>query len=637
MAKTALIYPPVCDPTAPYISVPLLTAFLRAEGEEVIQMDANIGAFEYLLQKERLWDFWQRVERRLHHLRRQKTLSHTKQLAMAVLSDAHQHCRKVPNQTAEAIAVLRNKSGRLFFDPGRYEQAIGIIENALRLISAAFTPLHLDFDGYHTPFGLLTPSETEYDAQPERNPFHQYFSEILMERLTAEQVRTVGISIVFPGQIQPGWSLARMIRKRFPDVYITAGGPAITQLLIRLDEKQRKQALYPFHSAVLFEGEKALLNLIQMREAGQPLPEIILGTRMTDLSSLPAPDFQGLPLGSYFSPELILPYDTTRGCYWGKCTFCHYGLTEKGTAPYRERDMGQITEHIRQMMAQYDTRIFYFSQDTIAPSTAVQLAESFKKAGIVCRWATDIRAEPYLASEERCRILAEGGALSMSLGIESASPRVLKMINKGISVKDMEQVIGHLSKAGIAVEAMCFTDFPTESCADADATIRFIRDLREHISLFHCGRFDLSHGSLISRNPEKFGISEVWQVKGDKLGTGLFYSEKKPAKTEREREKTDAAISRVSRHWWLNPYPWAGSLSTAHTLLWYDHYGPDVFRRFATEAKGFTGTYPDQNSAYDAVFEREAEIWRQLIYEKRSISRGEYCCLADRQSLEGDN
>ncbi len=632
MAKTALIYPPICDPTAPYLSVPLLTAFLRAAGEEVVQMDANIGAFEHLLQKEHLANCYQRVEKRLHRLRRQKTLCHTKQLAAAVLSDAHQHCPHVPDQTAEALTVLRDKSGRLFFDPACYEQAVTTVENALRLISAAFTPVHMDFDGYHTPFGFLSPSEIAYDCGPERNPFHEYFSEILMEKLAAEQIRTVGISIVFPGQMQPAWSLAHMIRKRFPNVHLAAGGPAITQLLVRLDENRRKHALHPFHSAVLFEGEDALLDLIRMRESGQTPRGIVFGSRMTDLSSLPAPDFEGLPLESYFSPELILPYDTTRGCYWGKCAFCHYGLTEKGTAPYRERDMEQITAHIRQMMSQYGTRIFYLSQDTIAPPTAVRLAESLKKAEIACRWATDIRAEPYLASEDRCRILAEGGALSMSLGIESASPRVLGMINKGISVMDMQKVILHLSKAGIAVEAMCFTDFPTETGAESADTVRFLRDLREHVSLFHCGRFDLTHGSLISQNPGKFGIREIWTVKGDELETGLFYSEKKSAKTQGEREKTDAAINRVSRHWWLNPYPWAGSLSTAHTLLWYDHYGPEVFRRFSVRAKGFSDAYLSQNPAFDAVFEREAAIWHKLIYEKRSISRGEYRELAEMQS-----
>ena len=50
-----------------------------------------------------------------------------------------------------------------------------------------------------------------------------------------------------------------------------------------------------------------------------------------------APDFDGLALDKYFSPVLMFPYDPTRGCYWGKCTFCHYGLAEIGTASYRER------------------------------------------------------------------------------------------------------------------------------------------------------------------------------------------------------------------------------------------------------------------------------------------------------------
>ena len=35
MMKIALIYPPTCDPTAPYLSLPTLTGYLRAHGVEV--------------------------------------------------------------------------------------------------------------------------------------------------------------------------------------------------------------------------------------------------------------------------------------------------------------------------------------------------------------------------------------------------------------------------------------------------------------------------------------------------------------------------------------------------------------------------------------------------------------------------
>ena len=36
MATVALVYPPSCDPTAPYLAVPMLTGFLRANGVSVL-------------------------------------------------------------------------------------------------------------------------------------------------------------------------------------------------------------------------------------------------------------------------------------------------------------------------------------------------------------------------------------------------------------------------------------------------------------------------------------------------------------------------------------------------------------------------------------------------------------------------
>ena len=47
--RVALVYPPTCDPTAPYLAVPTLTAFLRANGVSVLPVDANVEAFDELL------------------------------------------------------------------------------------------------------------------------------------------------------------------------------------------------------------------------------------------------------------------------------------------------------------------------------------------------------------------------------------------------------------------------------------------------------------------------------------------------------------------------------------------------------------------------------------------------------------
>ena len=295
----------------------------------------------------------------------------------------------------------------------------------------------------------------------------------------------------------------------------------------------------------------------------------------------------GLPLEKYFSPAPVLPYDPTRGCYWGKCAFCHYGLAECGTARYRERPVEQAAEHIRDLADRYGCRLFHFSQDSLSPKTARRLAEALKSAldpspggEPPVRWATDMRPEPALDAE-CCRVLAEGGALGVALGVESAAPRVLKLIHKGLSVRDAARAVKNLAAAGIAVEAMCFTNFPTETGREALMTTRFIEELRESIALFICGEFALTAGARVAQHPGEYGIRETWHVAGDEFSTTLFYEESAPSKTPADRERIDAAIDRLARSWWLHRYPWAGSLSTAHTLLWYDRYGADVFRRLA--------------------------------------------------------
>ncbi len=63
--RVALVYPPTCDPTAPYLAVPMLTGFLRANGVEVLPIDANVEAFDQLLSPERMTRERDRLEKRI--------------------------------------------------------------------------------------------------------------------------------------------------------------------------------------------------------------------------------------------------------------------------------------------------------------------------------------------------------------------------------------------------------------------------------------------------------------------------------------------------------------------------------------------------------------------------------------------
>ncbi len=630
----ALIYPPTCDPTAPYLSIPSLTAWLRTHGKTVLPIDANVEAYDGLLKGQTMEETGTKIRAALKKLDKKPFLNHKDQMHYVRLWQAAKDISWVPGTMDDAVAVLRDRTGDRFFSRPDYESAVQTVQAGLNLIGAAYHPLSLDFTGYRTPFSLLTPEQIKADAAPEKNPFHSCFKSI-GDRLALANPILIGISLAFPGQVQPGFSLACHLKANLPHVHITVGGPAITQILVRHTPEKQVRILGPFDSAVLYEGEDALLELADTLSSGETPERIITGKTNTRLDSLPPPDFEGLPLDLYFSPELVLPYDPSRGCYWGKCAFCHYGLCGSGTARYRERKIPDMVTHLRDMAFRHQCKNFYFSQDAFLPATARKLSLALKKSTLKIHWSSDMRPEKEL-TKECCKDLKDGGALSIALGIESAAPRVLKLIHKGMTVETMQTAIKNLAGQGIAVEAMCFNAFPTETGAEAETTLKFIRNLKKDIALFICGRFGLWHGSQVALHPEQYQIKKIWQLEGDELGTALFYESSGSSRPPEDQDRIDDAIDALSNQWRLHDYPWAGSLSTAHTLLWYAGSGKDIFKKQAGIQPRISraGKKPVMKSRYDTkkimiqAQANEAEIWARMIHELKSVSQDQYEALS---------
>lgn len=623
----------------PYVSVPLLAACLRRAGHEALPIDANAEAIDALLRPDALAELARRVGDGFRALDRQPALSHAEQLRYVTLHDALADAATVPGAIAAATAVLRDATGVRFFDAAAYDAAVAVVQGALRLASAAHAPLQFDLVAWRTPFALLDAAELRRDAAPDRDPFHRWAREVLVPRLRSAGVRLVGLSVAFPAQVQPAWSLAWAVREALPEVTLVVGGPAVTQRLLVLSTAEAEALLPPFDAAVLFEGEAAIVDLAEAVARGERPRGLIRGRPPERLADLPPPDFVGLPFPAYLSPAPVLPYDDTRGCYFGRCAFCHYGLAETGTACYRERPVERVAADLVDLSERHGARIFYLSHDTLAPRTAERLADAIRATGAPLRWAGDIRPERTLGAE-RCRRLAAGGALALSVGVESGAPRVLELIDKGVAVDDVRTAIRHLAGAGIAVEAMAFTDFPTETRAEALATVRFLADHRDAISLFVCGAFDLTAGSRVALDPARYGVREVRRLGGG-LGVAFAWEAARPPKGAADRAAVDAALARLERHWTLRPYPWAGSLSTAHTLLWLDHFGPAAFRRADRPARAAQPLAPSPAPASrlprprfdiarlaDAVWAREAAIWHTLVHEQRHVSRAAYDALA---------
>ena len=272
--KLALIFPPACDPTAPYPAVAALTGFLRPQGVDVMPIDANLEGFLALLQREALTLLCDRIERRIASLQRRRALDHQSQLELLTLLRVRGEADTVPAGIGAALDVLRSRER--FYHPGLYADAVTTVSTSLRVIAAAHAPMQLDFTAYRTPFALTTPDEIARDADPERDPFDGYLMRELVPRLRRARVDAIGLSVCFPGQLVPAYSFALKLKAALPEAHLVAGGPAITQVLLRLRGRALAQGLGAFDSAVVYEGEHTLLAVCRALAVAAPrrrLPE----------------------------------------------------------------------------------------------------------------------------------------------------------------------------------------------------------------------------------------------------------------------------------------------------------------------------------------------------------------------------
>jgi len=179
----------------------------------------------------------------------------------------------------------------------------------------------------------------------------------------------------------------------------------------------------------------------------------------------------------------------------------------------------------------------------------------------------------------------------------------------------------------VAVEAMVMTGFPSETPAERRATLRLLADLAPSLSLFMVSEHGLCAGARVAREPARYGLREVFTVAGDDFGLALFRDPPPPPPDELFERELDL----LARSFRLRPYPWAGALSTAHSLLRYDRHGPDAFRGRPERPPALPE--PPPGLRYDVAAlaatagDTEAAIWDELI-AGRAVSRAAYEALA---------
>ncbi len=565
--KVSLLFPPSWIPSQPFLSLPSLTAFLRQEGVEVVQRDINIEFLEILMTWEKVKGLYGRIEDGLKNIEKNGG-----DRAGEKYARMKQAVEWLPQLTDWIESAKKSFRGPNFYSIESYMESMKVMERWIELITSSYHPSTVTTVDNEMRYSVYS-SKDIFSALEDReqNLFLDIFNDHIISSVLSDNPGLVGISITSTSQVIPGLTLAHLIKKERPDIHITVGGSVFTKLE---DNLKKSENLFTIvDSFVLFEGEHALLALIDELSGKKDLkkvPNLVYKENgktvineesffIEDLNKLPTPDYDGLPLDLYHTPELVLPVQTSRGCYWGKCAFCNLHLDHK---KYRPRKVDLVMEDIKKLSKKHDTKFFFITDESMPLSGMSKLSDRIIESNMDVKWICGARFEKNLNSN-LLEKASRAGCLKIVFGLESYSQRVLDLMDKGTDKKHISRVVQDCLKYNIALHLYIIVGFLTETKEEVMETVNFVLKNKGLLQSygFSClpCLFDLEKGSPIMDSPEKFALKKIMAPAQHDLSLGYIFEGGKGMTTQETEKLYDEVMEMIGKA--INPLPFNYSMA----------------------------------------------------------------------------
>ncbi len=357
--------------------------------------------------------------------------------------------------------------------------------------------------------------------------------EILNDQLKITQPKLVCISVPFPGNLYSALRCGQFIKENYPTIKIAMGGgfpntelrsvsdTRVFEFLdyITLDDgelpiellaeavcsKNNSEAPTFKRTFILDDGKVVYKNDTIKADYKQ----IDLGT--PDYSDLLLEDYISVieianPMHSLWSDGRWNKLTMAHGCYWGKCTFCDISLDY--IKIYEPIAAKILVDRMEQLIEQTGENGFHFVDEAAPPALMKALALEIIKRKLTVTWWTNIRFEKNF-TKDLCLVLKASGCIAISGGLEVASDRLLKLIDKGVTVSQVAQVTQNLTEANIMVHSYLMYGYPTQTVQETVDSLEMVRQLFE-MGIIQSGfwhQFALTAHSPVGLNPSEYGIT----------------------------------------------------------------------------------------------------------------------------------
>ncbi|TRX66035.1 radical SAM protein [Carboxylicivirga sp. M1479] len=385
-----------------------------------------------------------------------------------------------------------------------------------------------------------------------------FIEKLLVDELSAlmkiHQSKLLCLSIPFPGNLLGALRIGQWIKCHYPSVFVSMGGGFVNTELRSLKDVR----LFNYCDFLtLDDGERPLQCLWEFINGSRPLDrlkrtllkkdnavEYIDNAQEEDVrqDDLGVPDYSDVNWDKYLSvlemanPMFRLWSDgrwvkltLAHGCYWGKCTFCDGSLDY--IQRYEPAKISKVVDRIESIIDQTGLHGFHFVDEAAPPALLKALAIEIIRRRLSIVWWTNIRFEKSF-TPDLCHLLKLSGCIAIAGGLEVASPRVLKLINKGVDIEQVSNTAANLSSAGIMVHAYLMYGFPSQTMQETVDSLEVVRQLFE-LGIVNSGfwhQFALTAHSPVGLNPKDYGVSITGGLDGDFANNDLEFTDSETTK-----------------------------------------------------------------------------------------------------------
>ncbi len=546
-ASILLVLSPFTQINTPYPSTAYLKGYLKRKGIETRQTDLGIETILELFSAQGLTNLFKEIEK-----------GHAKYPAKIrkIIANKQQYIDTIN----PIISFLQGKSDTLSYricfqdylpesyrrkqDEEELEWAFGtsgirdkarfmatsFLEDLCELIRETIDP-EFGFSRYAEHLGRCASSfdEIEVALQKSATFIERLTIPLLEKHITTCNPKAIAFSVPFPGNLFSALRLAQWLRETHPEITILMGGGFVnTELRSITDSRFFKYIDY----LLLDDGEDPLYHLIKRIEGAKDERLIRTFTLDQDTnkvvyhdhsdlayckqSETGYPDYEDLPLDKYISVmEMANPMHKlwsdgrwnkltlAHGCYWGKCAFCDGSLDY--IKRYEPNTAKTLVDRMQQLIETTGEIGFHFVDEAAPPALLKEMALEIIRRKLTVVWWGNIRFEKSY-TQELCDLLSRSGCIAVSGGLEVASPRLLKLINKGVTVPQVARVANHFTEAGILVHAYLMYGFPTQTAQETIDSLETVRQMFE-LGLIQSGfwhRFAMTAHSPVGLHPEEY-------------------------------------------------------------------------------------------------------------------------------------